>query len=433
MSTPEPPPPHPAPPGQRPTPRPRRASVTRAATPRPELRLVPGRGARPPAQVAAARSRNRRPVRPAGRRPPGGDDARPADPQHRDRRRLAQGHPAADGERPARPGAAAPRAAGGAAGTPAEIARAAEAPGLVPAGSTDLVIDPDGTAVLRGTPSRPRSRSTGAPPRRGLTGAEPPDRGPGAGPRTTGRTCRTSVRPRSSREPGRLGPGRSPRRTPAAAAAAPGLSMDQRGLRNRWGLVVMITLLVLVVGRLAVLQGVDGAAYANAAEQDRLRTYPIAALRGGARPGRQPFAYTVAASRDRADPTVVADPDATARGADPAARRRRPTSRSGCRGTAATSCWPPRSPRRSPTRSRSSSSPACPRGRPGPAVPGRHGRRAGHRLRRPRGRRAGRHRAGLPGRTRRYARVSGASRWAAAATSSPRASTSPPRPRTATP
>ena len=51
-------------------------------------------------------------------------------------------------------------------------------------------------------------------------------------------------------------------------------------MRNRWGLVVMITLLVLVVGRLAVLQGVDGAAYANAAEQDRLRTYPIAALRG---------------------------------------------------------------------------------------------------------------------------------------------------------
>ena len=42
----------------------------------------------------------------------------------------------------------------------------------------------------------------------------------------------------------------------------------------------MITLLVAVVGRLAVVQGVDGAAYANAAQQDRLRTYPIAALRG---------------------------------------------------------------------------------------------------------------------------------------------------------
>jgi len=70
----------------------------------------------------------------------------------------------------------------------------------------------------------------------------------------------------------------------------------------------MITLLVLVVGRLAVLQGVDGAAYANAAEQDRLRTYPIAALRGQVvdRNGH-PFAYTVDASRVVADPKVVTD------------------------------------------------------------------------------------------------------------------------------
>jgi cell division protein FtsI (penicillin-binding protein 3) len=89
--------------------------------------------------------------------------------------------------------------------------------------------------------------------------------------------------------------------------------MDQRGMRNRWGLILMITLLVLVVGRLALLQGVDGGAYANAAEQDRLRTYPIAALRGAVldRDG-QPFAYTVEASRVVADPTVVKDPARTA-------------------------------------------------------------------------------------------------------------------------
>jgi cell division protein FtsI (penicillin-binding protein 3) len=75
----------------------------------------------------------------------------------------------------------------------------------------------------------------------------------------------------------------------------------------------MITLLVLVVGRLAVVQGVDGAAYANAAAQDRLRTYPIAALRGAVldRDGN-PFAYTVEASRVVADPTVVQDPARTA-------------------------------------------------------------------------------------------------------------------------
>jgi cell division protein FtsI (penicillin-binding protein 3) len=84
-------------------------------------------------------------------------------------------------------------------------------------------------------------------------------------------------------------------------------------MRNRWGLIVMITLLVLVVGRLALLQGVDGAAYANAAEQDRLRTYPVAALRGEVldRNGR-PFAYTVEASRVVADPEVVDDPARTA-------------------------------------------------------------------------------------------------------------------------
>jgi cell division protein FtsI (penicillin-binding protein 3) len=76
----------------------------------------------------------------------------------------------------------------------------------------------------------------------------------------------------------------------------------------------MLTLLVLVIGKLAILQGVDGAAYANAAEQDRLRTYPIAALRGAVvdRDGN-PFAYTVAASRVVADPQVVKNPGAVAR------------------------------------------------------------------------------------------------------------------------
>ena len=40
------------------------------------------------------------------------------------------------------------------AGTPAEIARAAEAAGLVPAGPAGyLVLDPDGGAILRGTPA----------------------------------------------------------------------------------------------------------------------------------------------------------------------------------------------------------------------------------------------------------------------------------------
>jgi cell division protein FtsI (penicillin-binding protein 3) len=103
------------------------------------------------------------------------------------------------------------------------------------------------------------------------------------------------------------------RRLPGSRRSGAGLSLDQRGLRNRWGLIVLIGLLVLVVGRLAVVQGVDGAEYAYAAEQDRLRTYPIAALRGAVldRDGH-PFAYTVDASRVVADPAVVRDPARTA-------------------------------------------------------------------------------------------------------------------------
>jgi cell division protein FtsI (penicillin-binding protein 3) len=137
-------------------------------------------------------------------------------------------------------------------------------------------------------------------------------RGPGGGPRGTGRT---TVRSSAQRSPGAgSGPGAfTSRRVPGSRRSGVGLSINQRGLRNRWGLVVMITLLVLVVGRLAVVQGVDGTAYANAAEQDRLRTYPIAALRGAVldRDGN-PFAYTVEASRVVADPTVVRDPARTA-------------------------------------------------------------------------------------------------------------------------
>jgi cell division protein FtsI (penicillin-binding protein 3) len=132
-------------------------------------------------------------------------------------------------------------------------------------------------------------------------------RGPGGGRRTNGRT---TGRPSDARG----GPGAfTSRRAPGSRRSGAGLSLDQRGMRNRWGLILMITLLVLVVGRLAVVQGVDGAAYANAAEQDRLRTYPIAALRGAVldRDG-QPFAYTVDASRVVADPTVVDDPARTA-------------------------------------------------------------------------------------------------------------------------
>jgi cell division protein FtsI (penicillin-binding protein 3) len=75
----------------------------------------------------------------------------------------------------------------------------------------------------------------------------------------------------------------------------------------------MVTLLVVVVGRLAYLQGVDGRAYTEAAVQSRLHTYPIAAIRGSILDAKgRTLAYTVDASRVVADPTVVSDPARTA-------------------------------------------------------------------------------------------------------------------------
>src|SRR4051794_19776787 len=89
--------------------------------------------------------------------------------------------------------------------------------------------------------------------------------------------------------------------------------MVQRDQRNRWGLLFLITLLLVVLGRLVVLQGVDGAAYAQAATDDRMRTYPIEAVRGKITDHNgQVLAYSVDAERVVADPAVVTDPTRTA-------------------------------------------------------------------------------------------------------------------------
>ncbi len=120
---------------------------------------------------------------------------------------------------------------------------------------------------------------------------------------------------RSGRPAPRTGPGAFTSRRPPGSrrSGGAGLTLAQRTRRNRIGLLLLVTLLVVVIGRLAVVQGVDGAEYANAASKDRLRTYPIAAIRGEVqdREGR-PFAYTVDAARVVADPTVVGDPARTA-------------------------------------------------------------------------------------------------------------------------
>ena len=121
---------------------------------------------------------------------------------------------------------------------------------------------------------------------------------------------------RAARPSAGAGQGAGPfvsRRAPGTRRSGAGLSVDQRGRRNRVGLAFLITLLVMVLARLVVLQGIDGAAYASAAEQDRLRTYAVAAIRGQIldRDGN-PLAYTVDAAKVVADPTVVRDPARTA-------------------------------------------------------------------------------------------------------------------------
>ncbi|MCZ2828296.1 penicillin-binding protein 2 [Modestobacter sp. VKM Ac-2986] len=128
------------------------------------------------------------------------------------------------------------------------------------------------------------------------------------------------IRPAAARRDGgrASGPARrsgssASRPEPGARRRRPTLGLHQRDKRNRWGLALLITLLVVVVGKLVLLQGVDGAAYARAAEADRMSVSPIEAARGQItdRTGRV-LAYSVAAERVVADPKAVTDPTRTA-------------------------------------------------------------------------------------------------------------------------
>ncbi|MFW3173076.1 peptidoglycan D,D-transpeptidase FtsI family protein, partial [Geodermatophilus sp. CPCC 206100] len=103
----------------------------------------------------------------------------------------------------------------------------------------------------------------------------------------------------------------APRRPPGRPRLRGGIRPGSKRLTV--GLIVVLAPLLVVMGKLVLLQGVDGGDYAAAAAEDRLSSYPIAALRGEVvdRDGT-PLAYTVAASRVVADPTVVADPARTA-------------------------------------------------------------------------------------------------------------------------
>ncbi|WP_164702216.1 penicillin-binding protein 2 [Modestobacter sp. KNN46-3] len=133
---------------------------------------------------------------------------------------------------------------------------------------------------------------------------------PPAGPPPPNRPVGARRTPRPSGPAGRGAP--LSRREPGTRRLQP-LGLAERDQRNRWGLAFLITLLVVVVGKLVVLQGVDGAAYAQAAANDRMRTYPIEAVRGEItdRNGKV-LAYSVDAKRVTADPTLVSDPTRTA-------------------------------------------------------------------------------------------------------------------------
>ncbi|KQS59695.1 peptidoglycan glycosyltransferase [Geodermatophilus sp. Leaf369] len=120
------------------------------------------------------------------------------------------------------------------------------------------------------------------------------------------RPAGSGTRPAGSRDALR------PRREPGTRRAR-GMSPQMRTRRNRLGLGFMVVLLVAVVGKLVVLQGIDGGAYAQAAENDRMQTFDIAAIRGEIvdRDGNR-LAYSVQASRVVADPSIVTDPSRTA-------------------------------------------------------------------------------------------------------------------------
>ncbi|ADB75873.1 peptidoglycan D,D-transpeptidase FtsI family protein [Geodermatophilus obscurus] len=101
------------------------------------------------------------------------------------------------------------------------------------------------------------------------------------------------------------------RRAPGSRRLAGALQVSRR--RYSIGFVLVVVPLLVITGKLWLLQGVDSGQYALAATQDRIRVQDVAALRGSVvdRDG-DPLAYTVAASRITADPTLVDDPARTA-------------------------------------------------------------------------------------------------------------------------
>ncbi|MEU2349315.1 penicillin-binding protein 2 [Modestobacter sp. NPDC049651] len=105
-------------------------------------------------------------------------------------------------------------------------------------------------------------------------------------------------------------PGGGGGRTPRTRGLLSGRGRERR---HRLGLGFMVLLLVVVVGKLVVLQGVDSASYAQAAENSRMRSFPITAVRGEITDTKGAvLAYSVDAEKVVVDPTLITDKERTA-------------------------------------------------------------------------------------------------------------------------
>ena len=215
----------------------------------------------------------------------------------------------------------------------------------------------------RRRPARPATRPAAPAPGR----AAPAPTGAGL---TADRTA--AAHPGAAAAPAPFTPRRRPgsRRSGTGLSVRPARRCATAGAWSSWSL-----LLVVVVGRLAVLQGVDGARLRRGG-RSRTGCTPTrsrrCAGRSSTRKGR-PLAYTVDASRVVADPTVVRDPAAHRAGAVPAARRpRRRPDRQAVAAQPLRRAGHARSPRRPPTPIEDAAAGRhLLRGRPGAALPGR--------------------------------------------------------------
>ncbi|MPQ97718.1 penicillin-binding protein 2 [Modestobacter sp. I12A-02628] len=124
----------------------------------------------------------------------------------------------------------------------------------------------------------------------------------------------------SSTTPGRgasAAPGRggafAPRREPGSRRVEGRLGTAGRSRSHRWGAVLLVLLLGAIAVRLVVLQGIDGSAYAAQATDERMRSYPVDAVRGKILDSAgNVLAYSVDAERVVANPRQISDPQATA-------------------------------------------------------------------------------------------------------------------------